>query len=140
MSEQEIFDNNLKCQDYMSALTWDWFSYEEDGYKNSVYWYNIFYSPITNSCLWTFEKREIFTYEGAEYSTEVSNYIVSLFWGDWAWFVVRYNNDWSKYCYGTTQFTWWDWLRYKNFWCNDWQNPELADKAWEEEINRLKWN
>ena len=145
MSEQEIFDNNLKCQEYMDKLKWDRYSSEEDGYKDSIYEYSVFYSPITNSCLWAFIEREINNWDDFEYSTEVSNRIVSLFWWESAWFTVRYNRDWSKYCYWATEFPWADdgnlWYNHAWwFWCNDGENPELADKAWEEEINRLKWN
>ena len=140
ISKQEIFDNDLKCQEYLDKLKSERTSIEEEGYKKFYLSYSIFYSPITNSCLWALEAHEIFNYDDYEYSSEVSNVIVSVFWWESAWFTVRYNKDWSKYCYGTSKFPWADETWYNMFMCNDGKNPELADKAWNEEINRLKWN
>lgn len=77
ISKQQIFENDLKCQEQL------------ENYKDSLKgkWYTdifVFYSPIENSCFWTFQSYKLFN-NSVRYN--------------WYWYTIENLSNLHEYVY-----------------------------------------
>lgn len=123
LSKQDIFENNLKCQELSWQLSQ---KYVEREYPYEIK--EIFYSPIENECLAVLYND---FYGGSWYAYT----IVSAFWEKQWYFSYNYEYletailsdfSWIK-CYGEEEGCWI-------------QNLDEMEDAFQKELNRLKGN
>ena len=138
ISESEVFENNLKCQDYKDAFIK---RSEHVASPLEPIWVTIFYSPVKNTCIWYFStkydsSKEWYIWNDYVYDREF--FVVNAFDDSAEWSIYRY---WVNNVYNVT---WCDWVSW--FWYDTWilksecKNEEDVEKLWWDEINYLKWN
>ena len=135
MSESEIFENNLKCQDYK-----DGFIKRNEDIAASLkpIWITVFYSPIKNTCIWYFSTHYDNWKTWDEYLYTAEYYIVNAFDNSADWSIYKYTID------NALDIEWCDWVSW--FWYNTWisksecKSDNEVEKLWWNEINYLKWN
>lgn len=117
LSKTEIFNNNLKCQDYLNDFIKKYNPTNE--YNES---YQIFYSPIENNCIGTFVSLEN---NETIYNINIIDIINTNKQAHYVW-----NENWKSYYYND-----FSWIEYTY---NDYTLPEVKE-LWQKEIKRLKW-
>ena len=135
MLETEIFENNLKCQDYKDAFIE---RSEHVASPLTPIWITIFYSPVKNTCIWYFSTHYDNWKIWDEYLYTTEYYVVDAFDSSAEWSIYQYsiNNTFNK--------KWCDWVSW--FWYDAWilksecNSEEDVENLWRDEINYLKWN
>ena len=134
-SQNDIFEKNLKCQEYLDSFT------KENTPKLSWVIRNVwvFYSPREKSCIWYFNYYDSWESDGDYwYSRIYDSYVI--YWLLWNTKRSSYTKDYRPAipeltCEKESDFNWKKWTYKCNIIDNDkWE--ELRKK----ELERLKWN
>ena len=144
MSESEIFENNLKCQEYVNSYE-EWSKHIAS--PAEPLWITVFYSPIENSCMGYFSTQLtnwLSPYD-QNYEKYTEYYITSAFdkSHDWSLYTHNTDNKWSQL--NKSKKTWCDWVSAFGMPSNeawflfDEDCDNIEELRWEE-INYLKWN
>jgi hypothetical protein len=135
ISEQEIFDKNLKCQEYLS-----WYIEKNTptlGWIINSVW--IFYSPRENSCIGYLHYYD--SWEDEEGTSRIYD-SYDIDWLHWSTKKSSYTKDWwpklwELSCEKKSDFRWINWEY--NCYLEDTFNDKWKE-LWEKEIERLKSN
>ena len=148
--KDDIFDKDLKCQEYIDYYTDTFYETYLDDDSPRVWkprWItlrdtedyvlvknpHVFYSPITNSCIWTFWIAEWITDDNWEHYYWYTYRIDSIFWYEHARF---YSEPYST-C--RSEFKWSKYSEEYNELCKTKTISEIEnERLWE--IDWLKWN
>ena len=138
ISESEVFENNLKCQDYKDAFIK---RSEHVASPLEPIWVTIFYSPVKNTCIWYFSTKYDSSkewYIWNEYVYDREFFVVNAFDDSAEWSIYQYfiNNAFNKkWC------DWTSWFGYNpNILKSECKNEGDVEKLWWDEINYLNWN
>lgn len=164
VSNQEIFENTIKCQEFKEEFFADMVPYFESqsmyDQKIGSHYYSllmlgeddigIFYSPVTNSCIWTahgFGTKWDSSGVGKEieewmyvvkdlFSPNICKVKETIYYEDVLWERIEFFNkcDWLA-AYDSEMFT-----TFRFTWTEMYNNMELAKEIFENEVNYLKWN
>ena len=144
VSKQEIFENDLKCQEKL------------DEYRNELeaHWYTdifVFYSPIENSCLWTFKSYKLYdnavqynwySYTIKNLSNLHRNVIFSVF-SYYSWDALIKINSMTNTFNGTecSDIDYRDYEIFKDYYDGiERCKFDDAREAYQKELEYLKWN
>ena len=144
MNESEIFESNLKCQEYADSYE-KWSEQVASPYK--PLWVTIFYSPVENSCMGYFSTQltnGLSPYD-ENYEKYVNYYVTSAFDKSHDWSLYARNTD-NKWCeLNKNKKTWCDWVSAFGMPSNEaWflfdEDCDNIEGLRRNEINYLKWN
>lgn len=128
ISDKDIFERNLKCQDYL-----DTFIKENTPVTAVINKVSVFYSPKENSCIWVFEFYDVWKSEDYTVSRIFDSY--SIYWLLWNTKKSSYTLDkrpklWEMTCKYESDFMWKQW----EYECDD------SNSKWEElRLKEIEW-